>query len=160
MGTKGKITLTIHNAPCDACGGTGEILGSVVGFKAECIACEGHGDIEESEHEFPTRFEVCDGCEGHGTHLCEGMRGHAYSAEEFDDSFDDEEREEYFRRGGRYDVTCSTCRGDRVMPVVDEKLLTPKQKALYKMWKRDERERRQGEADDRRTMFYENGGRY
>jgi hypothetical protein len=71
MGT-GKITLTITGVSCDACGGTGEILGDIDadGFAsiALCAApgCEGQGDIEESEHEFPSRFEVCGACEGHG----------------------------------------------------------------------------------------------
>jgi hypothetical protein len=38
------------------------------------------------------------------------MRGYAYSAEEFAESFDDEERED-FRRGGRYDVTLRHVQG-------------------------------------------------
>ena len=160
MGT-GIITLTIFNVPYEACGETGEIEGTVEGVPAACAApgCEGQGDIEESEHEFPSRFEVCDACEGHGMVLCEGMRGYAYSAEEFAESFDDEEREEYFKRGGRYDVTCDVCRGARVVPVVDEKLLTPKQKALYKIWLKNERDRAGWDAEDRMTRFYESGGR-
>ena len=48
-------------------------------------------DDKEVVLELPARLEVCDYCEGHGTVLCEGMRGHAYSAEEFAEAFDDEE---------------------------------------------------------------------
>jgi len=75
---------------------------------------------DELEHELPTRREVCPGCDGHGTRLCDGMRGHAYTAEEFEESFDDEQAEEYFKHGGRYDVTCSECQGERVIDAVDE----------------------------------------
>ena len=74
----------------------------------------------ERAYELPSRFEVCDTCHGTGFELCEGMRGHAYSAEEFTESFDDEERAEYFRPGGCYDVTCSACHGRNVIAVVDE----------------------------------------
>jgi hypothetical protein len=59
------------------------------------------------------------------------MRGHAYSAEEFFDEFDEEEREEYFRPGGRYDVQCETCGGKNVILVVDEDDVPDHLKAQY-----------------------------
>lgn len=62
------------------------------------------------------RFEVCGDCRGHGTHLAEGMRFHAYTEEEFRD-FSEEEREAYFTRGGMFDVTCGTCKGMRVVDI-------------------------------------------
>lgn len=74
----------------------------------------------EHEHELPAVFEVCDRCDGHGTHLTPSIGEHAYSSEEFAESFDDEERAEYFKRGGIYDVPCEVCKGARVVPVVDE----------------------------------------
>ena len=74
----------------------------------------------EHEHELPAHFEVCSHCEGHGTHLHPDIRNHAYSPDEFYDSFYEEERGEYFRRGGRYDVQCELCRGERVISVIDE----------------------------------------
>lgn len=74
----------------------------------------------EIERMLPAKFEVCPGCDGHGTRLCEGLRGHAFSREDFEETFDDDEdRAEYFRRGGRYDVTCTECQGRRVVAVVD-----------------------------------------
>ena len=83
----------------------------------------------------PGKFEVCPHCDGHGTHLREGMRGYAYTTEEFQDSFDDEEREEYFKHGGRYDVTCTECHGARVVAVVDEDACrTPEEKATLKLY--------------------------
>jgi RecJ-like exonuclease len=69
----------------------------------------------------PAVYVVCHDCEGHGAVLNASMRYHAYSAEEFDDSFDDEDdRDAYFQRGGKYDVVCPTCKGARVILSVDE----------------------------------------
>ncbi len=68
----------------------------------------------------PAKHVVCSRCEGHGTHLNPSIGNHAYTSEEFHDSFDDEEAEEYFKRGGRYDVTCEVCKGKNVVLVVDE----------------------------------------
>jgi hypothetical protein len=76
-------------------------------------------DGSEAQFQLPAMFEVCPNCEGHGTHLREGIRDHAYTAEEFEEAFDDEERSEYFRHGGRYDVTCEECEGKRVVLVVN-----------------------------------------
>jgi len=76
-------------------------------------------DGDDIEHMLPAKYEVCSNCEGTGTHLREGMRGHAYTAEEMSD-FDDEERAEYFKPGGIYDVPCDTCKGERVEKVIDE----------------------------------------
>lgn len=79
----------------------------------------------------PARHEVCYGCEGHGTVLCEGMRGHAYTMSEFQEEFDPEEQAEYFKRGGRYDVTCSDCGGKRVIAVPDEQAITGELRMQY-----------------------------
>jgi hypothetical protein len=72
----------------------------------------------------PGKHDVCGECDGHGTHLREGMRDHAYTAEEFSEAFDDEQASEYFRHGGIYDVTCSVCKGVRVVVVVDREACT------------------------------------
>lgn len=78
-------------------------------------------DDEEVTHELPSRFEVCSRCDGHGTHLTPSIGEHAYSQEEFEEAFGDEDdREAYFNRGGIYDVQCETCDGKRVEEVVDE----------------------------------------
>jgi hypothetical protein len=84
--------------------------------------------FDENDNEiqvsFPAKNEVCPRCEGHGYHLREAIGSHAYSAEEFYESFPGpEDREEYFRRGGIYDVQCEKCKGANVIAVVDEKLI-------------------------------------
>lgn len=75
---------------------------------------------EEITRELPSKYQVCSKCEGHGTHLNPSIGEHAYSAEEFQQEFDEEEACEYFTRGGIYDVDCIRCGGKRVEEVVDE----------------------------------------
>lgn len=77
-------------------------------------------DGEEVEVDLPAKNEVCDRCEGHGTHLNPSIGEYGYSREEFEESFDEEEREEYFKRGGRYDVICEVCHGKNVVLLIDE----------------------------------------
>ncbi len=81
---------------------------------------------EEVEHELPSRREVCSRCNGEGSHLTPSIGEHAYSQEEFEESFStDEEQEAYFTRGGAYDVTCEVCGGENVEDVVDEERCDP-----------------------------------
>lgn len=103
--------------------------------------CEECADENSVEHEVEGEFEVCGACEGHGSRLCEGMRGHAYSQEEFEEVFwEDEDREHYFKRGGKYDVTCEDCGGKRVTAVPSLDKLSPEIRAAY-----EARERREDE---------------
>ena len=106
-------------------------------------------DGNETEHELPSKMIVCERCEGHGTHLTPSIGEHAYSQEEFYDSFDDEGREEYFRRGGIYDVTCFDCKGKNVVQVVDSELCekNEKLKPIYEQWCEQEEDRAQSDAE-------------
>jgi len=114
---------------------------------------------EEVEHTFPSINEVCPRCEGFGTHLTPSIGQHAYTQEEFYEAFSDEEdREQYFRRGGIYDVTCEECKGNKVIQVVDEDHLTEDQKKVYEEWQEQEEENAREDAADRRTRYYESGG--
>lgn len=114
-------------------------------------------DGSEEDHELPSIMEVCDDCNGETYVLCEGMRGAAYSREDFEESFDEEEREHYFRRGGMYDVLCPTCNGKNVVPVVDEAHLTPEQKEIFQAWEAQEEEQGRWDAEDARTRRMEMG---
>ncbi len=101
-------------------------------------------DFDEEEHDLPAKFDVCSNCKGHGSHLNESMRNHAYSADEMAE-FEEEEREEYSKRGGIYDVTCETCEGKRVEKVVDEDKCDP---ALLKLYQETEAQRSQWRAEE------------
>jgi RecJ-like exonuclease len=124
------------------------------------LTVETEEDEQEQEHALPAKNEVCPDCEGEGYVLCEGMRGYAYSAEEFAESFDDEEAAEYCKRGGRYDVACPTCGGQRVVPVVDEARLAPEQRAIFAAWQEQEKRRARDRAEDLATMRAEDGYRW
>jgi len=120
--------------------------------------CEVDSADEDYEVEFPSKMEVCDECGGHGTVLIEGLRGHAFSREEFEDTFDDDEdRAAYFQRGGKYDVSCPSCKGKNVVEVVDEEKLTPELKVQYQVFLDQEEERAAMDRADRRTMRMECG---
>ncbi len=97
-------------------------------------------DDGEVTMDLPSRKGVCPECEGEGFVLCPGMRGHAYSASEFAESFDDEEAAEYFRRGGRYDVKCHVCHGANVVDEVNLAVCNAAQRAHYERFIAQERE--------------------
>lgn len=95
-------------------------------------------DGEEIECRFPAVMEVCSTCEGHSYVLAEGLRGVAFSAEEFMEEFDDEGREQYFRRGGIYDTLCPECLGKNVVPSIhlEQVLADPELKHLFQMYEK------------------------
>jgi hypothetical protein len=113
---------------------------------------------DEVEHTFPSVNEVCEHCEGYGTYLNPSIGQHAYSMEEFQESFDEEDQAEYFKRGGIYDVQCEVCQGNKVMPVVAENLLKTEEKALYQSYQDSQERSARYEAEDRHTRFMESGG--
>jgi RecJ-like exonuclease len=115
-------------------------------------------DGEEISVDLPTTMEVCSECEGHGFVLCDGMRRAAYTTEEFEETFDDEERAEYFKRGGRYDVSCPDCGGKNVVPVVDVDHLTDEQRVHWTELERQAEQRARWDAEDRATYRMESGG--
>lgn len=76
-------------------------------------------DGDEVEISLPSKRIICPECDGHGTHLTPSMRDHAYSSEEFQEDFSEEEQEEYMKRGGMYDVTCTVCKGNKIIDGLD-----------------------------------------
>lgn len=98
-------------------------------------------DGEEITIEVPSKMEVCYDCEGHGMVLNESMRNYAYTSED-EEMHDPEFREEYFKRGGIYDVVCPTCKGKNVLAVPDEETINKNEKLKseyekYEEWKED-----------------------
>lgn len=113
-------------------------------------------DGEEIVHDLPAKNEVCDRCDGHGTHLNPNIGEHAYTREEFDEAFDDDEsRAQYFKRGGIYDVTCEVCGGKNVVLVVDEDACD---KAVLARYLAHEEQVARWDAEDRATRRMESGG--
>lgn len=83
-------------------------------------------DESDEEIELPARYEVCDTCDGRGSHTNSSIDRQGLTAEDFAE--DPDFAEDYFR--GRYDVPCAECHGKRVVPVVDETRATPEQKKV------------------------------
>lgn len=108
----------------------------------------------EFTFEFRSKMEVCDRCEGRGTHVNPNIDGNGITSSEWAE-WDEESRENYM--SGVYDVRCEECNGANVVAVVDEDALTPKQRRRFEACQRQESERLQAEADDRRTRWYEDG---
>lgn len=113
----------------------------------------------ETTHTFPSENFVCDRCEGFGTILNPSIGEHAYSMEEFNESFDEDQRQEYFRRGGMYDITCIVCNGNRVVAGVAEGLLTDEEKVLFEEYEKYQDRQARYDADDAATYRAENGYR-
>ena len=75
----------------------------------------------------PARYEVCDRCEGEGTHIADGIDSHGITREEFDADPDFEEA--YF--SGRYDVPCTECGGKRVVLCVNRAFANSEVLAIF-----------------------------
>jgi hypothetical protein len=84
-------------------------------------------DEDGVEHELPVRFEICDTCQGRGSHVNPSIDSHGLSAEDFAE--DPDFTEDYM--SGRYDQTCSECHGLRVVEVVDRDQCDKALLALY-----------------------------
>ena len=108
-------------------------------------------DGEEEKFSLPGKYEVCPRCEGEGCYLNPSIGEHAYSQEEFEEAFSDEEdRQQYFTRGGIYDVTCATCKGKRVVEVIDEGACrSSEQKVLLKRYQEHQADQEEYEAECR-----------
>lgn len=113
-------------------------------------------DGDAIEVEFPSKFEICSRCEGHGKHVNPSIDSHGISEEEWRYDWSEEEREGYFN--GAYDVICHTCKGQRVVAVVDEDRLNEEQKKNFKTWQEQDYERAREAEIDARIMRMECGG--
>jgi len=83
--------------------------------------------IETGEGEdiiIPAKYEVCNTCEGKGSHVNPSIDSHGLSREDFDD--DPDFKENYF--SGMYDVACNECKGRRVSPIPDNERMDEKLK--------------------------------
>lgn len=78
------------------------------------------------ELELPARYEVCDLCQGKGSHTNPSIDSNGLTREDFDE--DPDFREDYL--SGMYDVPCYRCGGSRVKPVLNEEMATEEQKKI------------------------------
>jgi len=70
----------------------------------------------------PARMMICGRCEGKGTHTNPSIDGNGISAEEMHELGDDF-KEDYM--AGVYDITCTQCKGEKVMKCIDDAAIEP-----------------------------------
>lgn len=99
---------------------------------------------DEVEHELPATNEVCDRCDGHGTHTNPSIDGNGITASEWAE-WDTDERDAYMN--GEYDVTCEKCHGNNVVLVPDTSAMSDEQRKIFSQWKKQESERRASDAE-------------
>src|SRR2546429_2611843 len=92
-------------------------------------------EIDSTEYELPTRMQVCPRCQGHGSHTNPSIDGNGITADEMAELGDDF-RDDYM--SGAYDVTCETCGGANVIPVVDTDRCEPALLEAYRAAEREE----------------------
>lgn len=110
-----------------------------------------HDNGDEHVESVPAKHEVCDECEGHGTILNPAIGRYAYSQEEFEASFpDDESKAQYFTRGGIYDVKCPGCNGMRVIVVPNEEAASKREKRVIRRWRKEKERRARWASEARR----------
>jgi hypothetical protein len=88
---------------------------------------------DDSEVIIPIIWEVCDTCEGKGTHVNPSIDANGLSADDFAE--DPDFAEDY--RSGVYDVICYECRGERVIAVADTERMKPE---LRERWEKQVQE--------------------
>lgn len=72
---------------------------------------------EEIIHRLPAKREVCSRCDGDGHHSNPAIDGHGIGMDEWNNEWDEEEREMYL--SGAYDITCEECHGEKIVEVLD-----------------------------------------
>tara|TARA_R110000772_G_C13310282_1_gene440314 strand:- start:40502 stop:40915 length:414 start_codon:yes stop_codon:yes gene_type:complete len=94
-------------------------------------------DGEYDEVKLPTKFEVCDLCEGRGKHVnpsidCGGISAHMFDDEDFAENYN----------AGQYDIPCNRCEGLRVVQAVDWDAMPKEQAAEYEAQLKEEADSR------------------
>lgn len=107
----------------------------------------------ETEVTFPARYVVCHACEGSGKVLVEGLRGVAFTQEDFAEDPDFLPS----MMAGAYDVMCPTCKGANVVLEGDPERMTRDQKATFERWQEQEEDRERERRADVHTMRMESG---
>lgn len=88
-------------------------------------------ECEDGCHEqvfLPYRWEVCDVCEGRGTHVNPAIDCNGLTSEDF--AQDPDFAEDYL--SGAYDIPCNACGGRTTVPVVNEERCDPELLEAYR----------------------------
>lgn len=116
-------------------------------------------DGEEETVLFPAKNIVCYTCDGSGKTVNPSIDGNGITASEMDELGDDF-REDYM--SGVYDVTCRTCKGERVIPQLDRAgiMHNPKLRPLLKAYDKERDEQARDDASEHWLRMAESGERW
>ena len=90
---------------------------------------------EETDVEFPFKWEVCPLCNGKGSHVNPSIDCNGLTAEDFYE--DPDLAEDYF--SGMYDQQCNQCHGRTTVPVIDEDRCNKEQKEWLAMLRENQK---------------------
>ena len=96
-----------------------------------------YDDDCETTYSAPAKYEVCERCEGTGSHSNPSIDGNGITASEWDE-WDDDSRQMYL--SGGYDVRCTVCNGERVVLTINRERCEPNILAAYDAHIASERE--------------------
>lgn len=111
---------------------------------------------EAIELALPAKFEVCHTCSGKGTRVNPAIDGNGITAEQFAE--DPEFAEGYLR--GDYDIQCSACKGERVIPAIDLPRCSKAQRLQWRKHQADEAESDRDWESERFLRMAESGERF
>jgi hypothetical protein len=116
-------------------------------------------DDEEETVLFPATNIVCYTCNGTGKTVNPDIDGNGITQSEMDELGEDF-REDYM--SGVYDVQCRTCKGERVIPEIDEEACerNPKLRELLKLKNKEDQEAASDDASERWLRMAESGERW
>lgn len=92
---------------------------------------EGDEEEDSPDIKIPGHYEVCYTCEGRGSMVNPSIDSNGITQSEMEELGDDF-REDY--AAGHFDVTCSECKGARVVLEPNRDNLTPEQAAVLEAW--------------------------
>ena len=93
--------------------------------------------------ELPGKYEICPRCAGEGKIVNPNVDGHGISPEEFAE--DPDFKEAYF--SGVYDIACTECNGQRVVPELDRDYLRSSKAKSLLLARIEDKERAIAECD-------------
>lgn len=89
-------------------------------------------EVYDVEFTFPSKNEVCGRCDGDGVHDPEDWNG--FTQSEWSEC-EPEFRADYM--DGRFDVRCTECDGNRVVPIIDESILSAAQQKVLELYEKE-----------------------
>lgn len=113
---------------------------------------------ESLEVELPAKRQMCTRCDGTGRHTNPSIDGNGITASEMEELGDDF-REDYL--SGVYDVTCGTCKGEKIIEVLDHAVCQrAPHRAIYRQHLKEQEDSARDDYSERFLRMAEAGERY